>query len=173
MRAYCCQQWVGQLYYDCIQIQTISWSLPPSYPPSLSLEEVVQVQSQGCFPAPGAYFQTPSLRQTLLLPSFLYPNKCCCWLKAGRNGGWKCHPLQSPLPLCACPCSPKPLRGKTETGLGTAMFFINNLWDCFETALPRDAWRSCLTMSLNPVSACCYEQVVSTWPSCSPTPAWN
>lgn len=39
--------------------------------------------------------------------------------------------------------------------------------------LPREAWKSCLTMSLIPVSACCYGRAVSTWPSCCPTPAWS
>lgn len=39
--------------------------------PSLSPEVVVQVQSQGHFPAAEAHFQSPTLRQTLLLTFLL------------------------------------------------------------------------------------------------------
>lgn len=43
----------------------------PFPPPSLSPEEVVQVQSQGHVPAAEAHFQSPTLRQTLLLTFLL------------------------------------------------------------------------------------------------------
>lgn len=42
-----------------------------------------------------------------------------------------------PFPYVPVPVPQKPQRGRTEAGLGTAMLFSNNLWDCFSSPAQR------------------------------------
>lgn len=154
MRAYCCQQWVGQLYYDCIQIQMISWCLTPSLPPFLpSPGEVVQVQSQGHFPTPKAHFQSPSLRWILLPPSCqhscLYLTKYRFWLKAAGNGGCKYQPPPSPLAWCACPC---PLLPKSAERQGRIRYRDCN---CFSVMTCQLLWSPCPGLPGGVAPLCC------------------
>lgn len=128
MTTYCCQQWVGQLYYDCIQIQTTSWCLPRSLslPPSLcSPGEVVQVQSQGHLPTPEAHFQSPILGQ-ILTALMSVPNKILLLAKSSRQWRLKVPASPSPLPQHTVPArwSPKPQRGRAEAGTAIVIAFF-------------------------------------------------
>lgn len=110
MRAYCCQQWVGQP----TELQLNSDSdyfmvLPPlsllPFLPRFSRRGSTTTEPR-TLPRSRSSLSKSNSDQILILPSCqhlcLYPAKYCFRLKAGGNGGWKYEPALSPLALSLC-----------------------------------------------------------------------